>query len=216
MEKKKAVTEIAKEIKDPVKSKEVINTVIENDVVASRNPLMLANKYLGFDENNTKHQSTIKGFLNEAVPGYIKNNGSVTKDQNAWCAAFVNNILSEGKFDTLDYGKDNYNLIRAKQYSNIGSPVKSVDEAKPGDVVVTRNKINGKWNYHTGFYSGKKDGKYTMIGGNQNNKVSVKTIPKDSIYSVRRIKGVEQLKAAEQKNILSTEFFDDQSSTSIR
>lgn len=220
LEKKKAVTEITKEIKDPVKSKEVIDTVIENDIVASRNPLVFANKYLGFDENNTEHQATIKGFLNQAVPGYIKNDGAVTKDKNAWCAAFVNNILTEGKFDTLDYGKDNYNLIRAKQYSNIGSPVESVNEAKPGDVMVTRKWVvnedhpKGYWQYHTGFYSGKKDGKYTMLGGNQNDKVSVRTISEDSIYSVRRVSGVEDLKEAEQTNILSTEFFDDSSKRS--
>jgi|TARA_B110000967_G_C18880995_1_gene561052 uncharacterized protein (TIGR02594 family) len=188
--------------------KSVVDEIIKEDKEVSNNPLKLASKYLGIDENNVEQQATIKGFLNNAVPGYIKNKGEVTKNTNAWCAAFVNEILSQGEYGALDPGKDKYNLIRAKKYAEIGSPVSGIDEAMPGDVIVTKSLRNNKWAYHTGFYSGQKGDKYTMLGGNQGDRVSVKEVAKDSVYAVRRIKGVADMKAADLKGIQDTAFYD--------
>jgi hypothetical protein len=213
-EKAKAKEVIVAEIKDPVKAPEVIDTVIKEDESVSRNPLMLANKYLGIDENDVKQQDVIKGFLNGAVPGYMKNKGEVTRDQNAWCAAFVNSVLVEGDYEQLDYGKDNYNLIRAKQYEKYGSKVNGITEAQDGDLLVTfkdtydKKTKKTRRSYHTGFYSGKKGEDHTMLGGNQSDRVSVGVISQDSIYAVRRIKGVEPLKRAERDRIQNTKYFD--------
>ena len=189
---------------DPEKSKETIKTVVEEDETVANNPLNLANKYLGLDENNTEQQDTIKGFLNNAIPGYMKNKGEVTKDENAWCAAFVNSILKEGKFETLDYGKDKYNLIRAKQYENIGSKVQDINSAKPGDIVIVQSKKTK--GYHVAFYSGKEGNRNLILGGNQNNIVSVKEIDMDStnVVSIRRIKNIEDMKKINLAKINST------------
>ena len=212
-EKAKATEVVKAEVKDPIKAPDVIDTVIKEDESVSRNPLMLANKYLGIDENDVKQQDVIKGFLNNAVPGYMTNKGEVTKDQNAWCAAFVNNVLVEGDYEQLDYGKDNYNLIRAKQYENYGDKVQNIDQAQDGDLLITKsyNKSTKRWSYHTGFYSGTKDGEYTMLGGNQDDRVTVKVIQSDSIHAVRRIKGVQALKKAEKDRIQNTKYFDKES-----
>tara|TARA_R110000850_G_scaffold90138_2_gene192309 strand:- start:11712 stop:14747 length:3036 start_codon:yes stop_codon:yes gene_type:complete len=212
-EKAKATEVVKAEVKDPIKAPDVIDTIIKEDESVSRNPLNLANKYLGIDENDVKQQDVIKGFLNNAVPGYMTNKGEVTKDQNAWCAAFVNSVLVEGDYERLDYGKDNYNLIRAKQYENYGDKVQDIDQAQDGDLLVTKayNKATKRWSYHTGFYSGKKDGDYTMLGGNQDDKVTVMVIQSDSIHAVRRIKGVQALKKAEKDRIQNTKYFDKES-----
>jgi uncharacterized protein (TIGR02594 family) len=212
-EKAKATEVVKAEVKDPIKAPDVIDTIIKEDESVSRNPLNLANKYLGIDENDVKQQDVIKGFLNNAVPGYMNNKGEVTKDQNAWCAAFVNSVLVEGDYERLDYGKDNYNLIRAKQYENYGDKVQNIDQAQDGDLLVTKayNKATKRWSYHTGFYSGKKDGEYTMLGGNQDDRVTVKVIQSDSIHAVRRIKGVQALKKAEKDRIQNTKYFDKES-----
>jgi hypothetical protein len=47
-----------------------------------------------------------------------------------------------------------------------------------------------------------------MLGGNQSDRVSVGVISQDSIYAVRRIKGVEPLKRAERDRIQNTKYFD--------
>lgn len=187
-------SEINKELVNPTTAPRTIGKIIEADDAVAHNPLNIANKYLGIDENNKEQQDIVKGFLNNAVPGLVDGKGEVTKDTNAWCAAFINDVLTQGGFETLDFGKDNYNLIRAKEYERIGTGVGGIDQAQPGDIVVV--KSNTGRGYHVGFYSGNKDGTYNMLGGNQDNKVSVREFSKDSITAVRRIDGVEQMKEA--------------------
>lgn len=205
IQKKTVVDKLSK----PESSPEAVKDIVKNDPVVANNPLKFASKYLGVSETDPKQQATIKGFLNNAVPGLIKGEADVTKDENAWCAAFVNDVLNQSGFESIDAGKDNYNYIRAKQYEKIGSPVASYKEAKPGDIIVMARKVNGKMQYHTGFYSGVKNGKPTMLGGNQKNRVSVRQILPDSITAVRRVKGVGDIKNADLLSIQNTEFFDE-------
>ncbi len=220
-EKKKIKEELNNIINNSSDPKKIITKISQSDATVARNPLNFANKYLGFDENNEQHQDAIKGFLNGAIPNLVKNKKDVAQDTSAWCAAFVNDVLKQGKFPTLDYGKDNYNLIRAKEYEKIGAKVNGIDSAKEGDIVVTRKRLtNDKgqkyWQYHTGFYSGKKNGEYTMLGGNQNNKVSVRTITKEEVYATRRIKDVEEISESNRNKILNTEFFDKTEKQEVR
>lgn len=208
-EKAEAIEVVKEEIKDPTIAPEVIKDIIYSDEEAAGNPLSFASKYLGIDENNTDGQKVIKGFFDEAVPGWVKKKGEVTKDSKAWCAAFANHVLQESNLDTLEYGDDVFNLVRAKQYQNIGSEVNGLDNAKPGDVVVVQNKETK--GYHVAFYSGKKDGKYLMLGGNQDNKVSVKEINTDSlnITAVRRVRDVQSIKDSGLADINSTEHYQE-------
>lgn len=219
---KKETIEAKAEITDllSLHGRSTVDQIIEEDKAVSNNPLKLASKYLGIDEGNVEQQETIKGFLNNAVPGYIGKKGEVTKNTNAWCAAFVNDILTEGGHTTLDYGKDKYNLIRAKEYSNIGTDLGDITNAVAGDVVVTKNWVvnpktkKGRWQHHVGFYSGKKGEKNLMLGGNQSNRVSVKEISESAtIVAVRRIKGMDEIKALDLKGVQDTEFYDKSSST---
>lgn len=220
-EKNKIKAELNNIINNSSDPKKIITEISKSDTTVARNPLNFANKYLGFDENNEQHQEVIQGFLNGAIPNLVKNKKDVAQDTSAWCAAFVNGILKQGKFSTLDYGEDNYNLIRAKEYEKIGTKVDGISSAKEGDIVVTRKRsTNDKgqkyWQYHTGFYSGKKNGEYTMLGGNQNNKVSVRPITKEEVYATRRIKDVEEMSESNRNKILNTEFFDKTKKQEVR
>lgn len=187
----------------------LLKAIIKYDTSLTNNPLVFAEKYLGVSENNPEEQATVQGFLNDAVPGYAQNPEDVTKDEMAWCAAFMNNILNEGNLDTLDYGKDKYNLIRAKQYSKIGEPVDSIDSATPGDIIVTQK--DGQ--FHVGLYAGKKGGKNLLLGGNQKNRVSVKEINNDSVYSVRRINTIGKVEEKDLQRIINTQYYDQLTST---
>ncbi len=208
-EKAEAIEVVKEEIKDPTIAPEVIRDIIYNDEEAAGNPLSFASRYLGIDENDPNGQKVIKGFFDEAVPGWVKEKGEVTKDSKAWCAAFANHVLQETNLDTLEYGKDAFNLVRARQYQNIGSEVDGLENAKPGDVVVVQDKQTK--GYHVAFYSGRKNGKYLMLGGNQDNKVSVKEINTDSlnVTAVRRVKNVQSIKDSGLADINSTEHYQE-------
>ena len=186
-----------------------LQTLIKYDTSLTNNPLIFAEKYLGVSETNPEQQETVQGFLNDAVPGYAKNPEDVTKDEMAWCAAFMNNILNQGSLDTLNYGNDRYNLIRAKQYSEIGEPVASIESASPGDIIVTQK--DGQ--FHVGLYAGTKNGRNLLLGGNQGDRVSVKEINNDSIYSVRRISTIGKVEQKDLDRIINTQYYDELKST---
>lgn len=185
----------------------VIGKIMQNDPEAASNPLIYANKYLGLDEKNLDHQKAIKGFMDNAYPGWVgENKSNVTLNKNAWCAAFVNAILTQSGYDTLDYKGNRANLVRAKEYIRLGEPIDD-GKYKPGDIVVTQSKKTGQ--YHVGFYTGESNGKMLMLGGNQSNVVSVKEVNEDDnrIVSVKRIKGVEDIKESNLASINSNIVF---------
>lgn len=157
------------------------------------------------DESDTEHQKTIKGFFDNAVPGFVKNQNQVSEDAYAWCAAFVNNILNESGFDIPLQGEDIYDKVRAKEYSKIGTKITN-KSAKPGDIMVIKNSSGG---YHVGFYAGKNNDKYLMLGGNQNNQVNIKELNLDSIeiISFNRIGDFKDLNPEELKKLYSTEYY---------
>ena len=189
--------------------KEVIEEIAKVDKKAANNPLIFAQKYLGIDEKDPTQQATIKGFINKAVPGFVKKASEVSQDAKAWCAAFVNNVLNEGDFGGLDYESDKYNLIRARKYAKIGEEVPNISEGKPGDIMVVKD-LTGTNGYHVAFYSGKKNGKHLMLGGNQDGRyVNVKEIDEDSlkIVSVRRLKNIEDIDEDSLKLITSSKHY---------
>jgi uncharacterized protein (TIGR02594 family) len=174
--------------------------VVEQEKIIN-NPLYYANKYLGVNETNPEQQKTIQGFLNKAVgKDWVKSSSEVSRNDRAWCGAFVDGVLRDGGFNPLS-SEGSWNSIRAKEYSNLGTKVDGISKASPGDIVVLKNKKTGS--HHVGFYSGKTGDKFTLLGGNQGTvknpksglEVNVKNIDldKDDIIAVRRIKGIEAM-----------------------
>jgi hypothetical protein len=151
----------------------------------------------GLDVSNPEHQKTIKGFFDNAVGG----DTGYDPTKVAWCAAFVNHILTEMGSDLIK-SKDRYKRLRANEYRNYGKPVELKD-IQEGDIVVfdwpdpETGKKDGIGD-HVTFYAGgrivdKGYGQYiNVLGGNQNGgQVTVKENDEsyilDNVIAIRRI-----------------------------
>ena len=160
--------------------------------------------YIGLNENNSQHQATIQGFLNNAVAGFAATPSEVTQNSRAWCAAFVDDVLTNlgapraDEFEAIG-GAGNYQRLRAREYLNYGSAVDGVSDAQPGDIVVIQNTGGG---YHVGFFTGMdSQGRALILGGNQSNAVNVTPYSTARIRGVRRIENVAELDTNTLKEI---------------
>ncbi len=144
----------------------------------------------GLDENNPVHQKTIKGFFDNAVGG----DTGFDPTKEAWCAAFVNHVLTELGADLVD-SKDPYDKIRANKYKKYGEPVE-LENIQEGDIVVFDFDKDGTAD-HVTFYAGSRvtdqgQGQYiNVIGGNQGGKVSIRENHPyyilDNVAAIRRV-----------------------------
>lgn len=160
---------------------------------------------MGLDETNEDHQAVLRGFLNSATGDakYPAVNSDVTKDSYAWCAAFVDNVLGNLGYSQLDYGKDQYNKVRAKQYLNYGSAVKDTATAVAGDLVVLQNPETGR--YHVSFFVGLNDqGEILALGGNQEDAVKVSAYDTSRLKGIRRISNVSDMNPKELKKVTAS------------
>jgi uncharacterized protein (TIGR02594 family) len=160
------------------------------------NPLVVASKYLGINEDDPKQLDTIYGFYSSAIDSPETALNVKTKEQLAgdvaWCGAFVKHILSEMGVEGVAK-KKGYEYLRAKDYASIGERIPSIGQAKPGDLVV---KMNPRGQYHVGFYAGRDPmdpKRILMLGGNQNDSVSVNSYPINEVKSINRIPSIEDI-----------------------
>lgn len=98
------------------------------------------------------------------------------KDEQAWCAVFVNRILLACQLPMSGGG---FTLLRAASFttwgqSMLGGPV-------PGAIMVF-NRDGGS---HVGFYVGENADYYRILGGNQGNAVSETWFAKDQLVAIR-------------------------------
>ena len=131
------------------------------------------------------------------VPGRIANPQILTmlnldkkwpKDDSVpWCSAFVNYI-------TWILNLPRSKNLRARSWLAIGEVI-DVEQAEPGfDVVIFKrggkkqpgpDVINAPG--HVGFYAGVEGRNVLVLGGNQDNSVSIKRYPKSRLLGVRRL-----------------------------
>ncbi len=77
-----------------------------------------------------------------------------------------------------------YPLV-ARSFLHWGTVV-TKDDVKRGDIVVFPRGTS-EWEGHVGFYYGKvQDGRWIILGGNQNNKVQYDLYNPDTVLGVRR------------------------------
>ena len=104
-----------------------------------------------------------------------------------WCAAFVNMVLLENELPTSE-SVSAFPLM-ARSFITYGQEVTTPEK---GDILVFERGEAG-WQGHVGFYvSQTKDmstGKiwYNVIGGNQNDSVSIQRYPADKLITIRRV-----------------------------
>lgn len=104
--------------------------------------------------------------------------GGKLQDETAWCSAFVNWV---SKTENYTYsGK-----LNARSWLNIGE---STANPSQGDVVVLWRESPSSWKGHVGFFVKQTKRYVYILGGNQNNRVSIKAYPKNRILDYRKLK----------------------------
>ncbi|MFK7750852.1 MAG: TIGR02594 family protein [Kordia sp.] len=110
------------------------------------------------------------------VLGY---NGTKLHDETAWCSAFVNWVA---KTENYTYsGK-----LNARSWLNVGE---STAVPAQGDVVILWRDAPNSWKGHVGFFVKQTKRYVYILGGNQNNRVSIKAYPKNRILDYRKLFG---------------------------
>lgn len=143
---------------------------LENHSRAQKMPEMVALQYIGYTERT--HRTELKEYT------------GVDPVRTEWCAAFVNAVLSETGIPGSE-SVSSYPLT-ARSFLNWGVEVK---DPEPGDLVIFP-RGNEAWQGHVGFYLRSQviDGKkyYYILGGNQNNRVSIELYRSSRALSIRR------------------------------
>ena len=129
--------------------------------VANAGTFTTAKRFLGMHE--VKHNKALR----KAV--------GVNPRRTPWCGAFVGAVVKmNGKAAPKGHA-------RAASWKKWGKGV-SLKKARKGDVVVIRTKRG----HHVGFFAGFKDGRVTLLGGNQSNRVKYSNYRIRSVQAVRR------------------------------
>lgn len=105
-----------------------------------------------------------------------------TNDEIPWCGLYVAIVCQRAKKEIV------VNPLWARNWAKFGV---KVYEAGLGDVLVFKRGSGG----HVGFYIGENSTHYYVLGGNQNNQVSITKIRKDRTLAIRRPKYNNQPKS---------------------
>ena len=116
---------------------------------------------------------------NPQVLDYFRKAGQpMPDDETPWCAAFVGAVLAE-------CGLQGTGSLAARSYLKWGQEV-TLDDARPGDVVVFWRGSRDGWQGHVAFFHHRQGGKIYVLGGNQGNKVSVAGYAPNRLLGIRR------------------------------
>ena len=101
-----------------------------------------------------------------------------------WCAAFVNAILEINNIPGSESVSDV--PLMARSFLNWGEEIHPND-IQYGDVVIFPRGNSG-WKGHVGFYAGTytETGEWIILGGNQDNSVSIDLYPEKRVLGIRR------------------------------
>jgi len=129
--------------------------------------IIYASQYLNFSEKTNRSQ--------------LHRLTGVDPVRTEWCAAFVNAVLEKNNIAGS-------NSLAARSFLEWGE---STDQPQRGDIVVfTRG--NSNWQGHVGFYLDTVEYNnkiyYMILGGNQDDKVSIMYYPKQLLIETRKIK----------------------------
>lgn len=146
-----------------------------------------ASKELGINENDP----TLTTYLQKTNPGL---DPTVTP----WCAGFIGSVLNAS-------GLKGTGSLAAKSYLKYGTPT---DKPSQGDIVVF-NDLSGRNDPnhgHVGFVQSidERTGTIKVLGGNQGNKVSIKSYPLSAVAGFRvPPSGKEVQQFAQQNGVTS-------------
>ncbi len=104
-----------------------------------------------------------------------------TNDDTSWCALFINYLMLITGKPMVHTGGDKYNLLRAKWLVNWGTHV-PIGEEKLGDIAIFERPGGG----HVAIVIAITPSTIVVLGGNQNNAVTITEMPKSREIAVRR------------------------------
>lgn len=113
---------------------------------------------------------------NPVILAWAKNLGLeriYTNDEIPWCGLFVAECCRAAGLEVVE------RPLWALNWAKYGTPV---TEPMLGDVLTFKRNGGG----HVGIYVGEDNTHYHVLGGNQNNSVSVSRIAKSRLYKARR------------------------------
>ncbi len=136
--------------------------------------LTRARKEVGTKEiKGPKHNNVVLGYGRDAKMS------DFSSDEIAWCAWFVGAMLErEGIAGTHSA------LARSYEQKGWGTSLPK-DEFRPGAIAVLNRPGGPAWQGHTGFVVGSNDTHVWLLGGNQNNQVSVAAFPKTRVVALK-------------------------------
>jgi len=139
--------------------------------VSRDNPVLQAATYLNYTERT--HRAELKELT------------GVDPVRTEWCAAFVNAVLEESNIAS---NNDHDYPLTARAFLDWGVKV-SAEDIKPGDLVIFPRGNEG-WQGHVGFFIKKQIVNnvefWLILGGNQNNKVSIASYRSSRHLGIRR------------------------------
>ena len=147
----------------------------------TNDPLEVAKAWLGYDEANPEQAQALSAFFTKAGISDPSTGGALDPNKTAWCAAWLNGVLFES-------GIEGSGSPVAKSFLDVGESVGNGD-VQVGDIIVLdRPATNATWDGHVGIVSSiNPDGTYQVLGGNQNNSVSISTYGANNVVGLRRV-----------------------------
>lgn len=130
-------------------------------------------------------EKEIRGGENPRIIEYhSKTTGKFKEDEIPWCSSFVCWCLWKANY------RHTANAL-AVSYRTYGKSIASIFDAAPGDVVVRSRGKDARGNtlHHVHFLEAtpkKSATKYSAIGGNQSDAVTIQLASVDGILSIRR------------------------------
>jgi uncharacterized protein (TIGR02594 family) len=111
----------------------------------------------------------------------------VKDDETSWCGIFLAFCVSELPEFLRPKGFPKANAATARKWLDEGAEV-SLEEAKPGDVLVFWRGSPDSWMGHCTLFMGKKNENTVYgLGGNQSNQVSIAEYSLDRLLGIRRL-----------------------------
>lgn len=117
---------------------------------------------------------------NPVIDTMLRSVGLPARDSIAWCSAFVNHVATEVGAERTDKGL-------ARSWLGVGTRVLPRDVV-PGTVVILRRGTS-RWQGHVGFVArlDQKRGRVWVLGGNQSNRVCIKSYPISRVLDYRQL-----------------------------
>jgi uncharacterized protein (TIGR02594 family) len=115
---------------------------------------------------------------------YLASVGIEPADEHAWCSAFVNWVMVQNGF--VGTGRGN-----ARSWARWGEAT----EPRAGAIAVLWRESKSSWKGHVGFLVSISSKEILLLGGNQDDRVCLKSYPRDRLLALRWPSPTEHVRA---------------------